>query len=257
VRRAVRQLVKEGADFIKIVATGGSTRSSIASRPAFNPDEMHALVDEAHKLGRTTAAHSSSTQGILNALEAGVDTIIHCRFIEPDGTIKYRPDVADAIAAAGRWVDGTLAQGLFRVHTLEWKRDSGQALTETEKQEIERGHRSADTLKEHFRQMLAAGIKMVSGSDSSWMWYPMGHYQEEVIEHAAWGMSNSDARRRQGSGSTRCGRQPASRRHRPARRAASLPGGSGDPLVTRGRELGPRHVEPSETSVTDPSLRSG
>jgi imidazolonepropionase-like amidohydrolase len=193
VRRTVRQLLKEGADFIKIVATGGSTRTSFASRPAFNVDEMHALVDEAHKFGKPTAAHSSSTQGIVNALEAGVDTIIHCRFIEPDGTLNYRPEVADAIAAAERWVDGTLAQGLFRVHQLEQKRDAGQPLTGAETREIERGLRSAEVLQDHFRRMLAAGVKMVSGSDSSWMWYPMGHFQEEVIEHAAWGMSVTDA----------------------------------------------------------------
>ncbi len=77
VRQAVRQLVKEGADFVKIVATGGSTRTSDPARPAYNPDELRALVDEAHKFGKPTAAHCSSTQGVIDAVEAGVDTIIH------------------------------------------------------------------------------------------------------------------------------------------------------------------------------------
>ena len=75
-RAAVRQLIKEGADFIKITATGGSTRTSYPSRPSFSVEELSAICDEAHRFGKHTAAHCASSQGIVNALDAGVDTII-------------------------------------------------------------------------------------------------------------------------------------------------------------------------------------
>jgi hypothetical protein len=130
VRRAVRQLVKEGADFVKIVATGGSTRTSYPSRPAFNPDEVRAIVDEAHKLGKPTAAHCASTQGVINAVEAGVDTIIHCVFLEPDGTPRFRPEVAERIAAGEAWVDFTVAQTWVRLLALEAKAERGEARSE-------------------------------------------------------------------------------------------------------------------------------
>ena len=52
-RAAVRQLIKEGADFIKITATGGSTRTSNSLRPSFNVDELTAICDEAHKFWHT------------------------------------------------------------------------------------------------------------------------------------------------------------------------------------------------------------
>ena len=51
-RAMTRQLIKEGADYIKITATGGSTPSSFPLRPAFNLDELKTITDEAHKFGK-------------------------------------------------------------------------------------------------------------------------------------------------------------------------------------------------------------
>ena len=90
-RAAVRQLIKEGADYIKITATGGSTRTSFPLRPSFDVDELSAITGEARKFGKLTAAHCTSTQGIVNCLDAGVDMIIHCVFKEADGNRQLSP----------------------------------------------------------------------------------------------------------------------------------------------------------------------
>ncbi len=58
-RAAVRQLVKEGVDFIKITATGGSTVTSVRGRPSFTVEEIEAITDEAHKFGKHAAAHAT------------------------------------------------------------------------------------------------------------------------------------------------------------------------------------------------------
>ena len=63
-RSAVRQLVKEGVDMIKITASGGSTRTSIGPRPSFNVDELTAICDEAHKFGKHVAAHCVNSLAI-------------------------------------------------------------------------------------------------------------------------------------------------------------------------------------------------
>jgi imidazolonepropionase-like amidohydrolase len=193
VRHMVRQLVKEGADFIKIVATGGSTRTSYPSRPSYTPEELRAIVDEAHKFGKPAAAHCSSTQGTINAVEAGVDTIIHCVFHEPDGSAKFRPEVAERIAERGAWVDATIAQSWMPALILREKALRGEALTEAERDAMARSERSREARQEHFRHLLGAGVKMVSGSDSSWGAYPMGKFQYEVIGHAEWGMGSMGA----------------------------------------------------------------
>lgn len=72
-RRAVREMVRAGADVIKIAASGGA-RSMV---PHFSPGELAALVDEAHRMGFRVACHALGATAIRNAVEAGVDSIEH------------------------------------------------------------------------------------------------------------------------------------------------------------------------------------
>ena len=90
-RHAVRQLVKEGADFIKIMASGGSTRSSHPYLPAFTPGELQAIVDEARRHERLTAAHAVPSAAIEDCLDAGLDMIIHCSMTGPDRRLRVPP----------------------------------------------------------------------------------------------------------------------------------------------------------------------
>ena len=77
-RKAVREQVKKGADVIKFIATGGVlTPGSDPGAPQLTREELQAGIEEAHKAGRRTAAHAKGTQGILNALRSGIDSIEH------------------------------------------------------------------------------------------------------------------------------------------------------------------------------------
>jgi imidazolonepropionase-like amidohydrolase len=215
VREAVRQLVKEGADFIKVAATGGSTRTSDATRAAYTVEELRALVDEAHRFGKPVAAHCSGTQGVAAALDAGMgegDTIIHCVFREPDGSTRYLPEIAERLATQRVWVDLTLAQSGARERLLRARAGmtdqpgrpvgtgaadapgtsgahaASAGLTERERAELASLERARAVRRDHVERLFAAGIKVVCGSDSSWGWYVTGEYQYEVIDHAEWGM---------------------------------------------------------------------
>jgi imidazolonepropionase-like amidohydrolase len=79
VRRAVREQIKYGADWIKYYADGGTQFRDgvIHSRPNYTDEESKALVDEAHRLGHKVAAHAGGKEAIDSALRAGVDTIEH------------------------------------------------------------------------------------------------------------------------------------------------------------------------------------
>ena len=187
-RAAVRQLIKEGADFIKVTATGGSTRTSHPSRPSFNVDEFSAITHEAHKFGKHVCAHCTSSGGMENALAAGVDTIIHGVHRDFDGNDDYRPDIADRIAEQGVFVNPTLGQGLARIRQLE---DNPDLALETEDVNVMR--RGSEVRMDHVARMRDAGIVMVAGSDSAWANYPMGDFQTEIEAHVMAGMSNMDA----------------------------------------------------------------
>lgn len=188
-RAAVRQLIKEGADFIKITATGGSTRTSHPLRPSFNVEELRAICEEAHRFGKHTAAHCASSQGMVNSLDAGIDTIIHGVHKEPDGADTYRPDISERIAEQGVFVNPTLGQGLARIRMLE----DMDSLTSEQQAELDIFRQNSDARMDHFARMRDAGVVMAAGSDSAWSHYPMGDYQTDIEAHAMAGMSNMEA----------------------------------------------------------------
>ena len=187
-RAAVRQLIKEGSDFIKVTATGGSTRTSHPFRPSFNVDEFSAITDEAHKFGKHVCAHCTSSGGMENALEAGVDTVIHGVHRDADGSDNYRSDIADRIAEQGVFVNPTLGQGLARIRQLE---DNPDLALETEDVDVMR--RGSEGRMDHVARMRDAGVVIVAGSDSAWANYPMGDFQTEIEAHVLAGMTNMEA----------------------------------------------------------------
>ena len=187
-RAAVRQLIKEGADFIKVTATGGSTRTSHPSRPSFNVDEFSAITDEAHKFGKHVCAHCTSSGGMENALEAGIDTMIHGVHRNSNGEDDYRLDISDRLAEQGVFVNPTLGQGLARIRQLE---DDPDLALGTEDVDVMR--RGSEVRMDHVARMRDAGVVMVAGSDSAWANYPMGDFQTEIEAHVMAGMSNMEA----------------------------------------------------------------
>ena len=193
VRAEVRKLIKEGADFIKLMATGGSTRSSYALRPSYTVDELRTAVDEAHRFGKLTAAHCASVKGIENCLEAGIDMIIHCVFEDEHGVYEYREDLAEKLARARAWVNPTLhvvQAGIDHVESLGRKRGS---LTVAESAGLERSKRSLENRVDATRKMAALGIRMTGGSDSPWGAYPPGEFVKELVALARVGLSNTQA----------------------------------------------------------------
>ena len=86
IRHVVRAQVKYGVDVIKILATGGVlSKGDSPGAPQFTPDELKAAAEEAHMAGRKIAAHAHGTQGIKNAILAGIDSIEHASLIDDEG----------------------------------------------------------------------------------------------------------------------------------------------------------------------------
>lgn len=111
VRKAVRERVKAGCDWIKVMATGGNmTRGSNTLAAQYTVEELRACVEEAHRLRKRVAAHCHGTAGIRAAVEAGVDMLEHCSFTGR-GTIDFDAGVVNAIAAKGIVVSPTVSVG--------------------------------------------------------------------------------------------------------------------------------------------------
>lgn len=98
---AVGRLADSGVDVIKVMATGGNvTPGSLPHESQFGAAELHAVVEAAHARGLPVATHAHGTSGVVDALDAGVDTIEHCTFMTADG-IAQDPALIERLAASG------------------------------------------------------------------------------------------------------------------------------------------------------------
>jgi imidazolonepropionase-like amidohydrolase len=106
-REAVRQRYKDGADSIKITATGGVLSiAKSGSAPQFTDEELAAVISTAHDYGMKVAAHAHGTEGIKRAVRNGIDSIEHGTFMDDEGVrlMKEKGTHYVPTISAGRWV---------------------------------------------------------------------------------------------------------------------------------------------------------
>lgn len=105
-RAAVRQRYKDGADFIKIAATGGVlSLAKSGQAPLFTEEELAAVVQTARDYGMTVAAHAHGTEGMLRAVRAGVHSIEHGTYMTDE--------VMTAMKEKGTYYVPTISAGQF------------------------------------------------------------------------------------------------------------------------------------------------
>jgi imidazolonepropionase-like amidohydrolase len=104
VRRAVREQIRAGADFVKVMTTGARSNELEDPEPLqLTEPELAAVTDEAHRLGYRVAAHAEGLDGCAAAIRHGVDTVEHGMYL------SHRPDLLAAMAAAGQFLVPTLS----------------------------------------------------------------------------------------------------------------------------------------------------
>src|SRR5437867_10975925 len=155
VRTTVRTIVRAGADVIKCATTGGaSSRAGHGPRDrAFTLEEMKALVDEAHLLGRRVMCHAVGGPGLRVAIEAGVDSIEHGCYLDEDRELV--PILAERGVA---FVPSLPVHEYHRESTAPHVRERAHAL---------RAHH-----QDSVARALEAGVKVVAGTDAGGHGHP-------------------------------------------------------------------------------------
>jgi imidazolonepropionase-like amidohydrolase len=145
-RTKVRELVRAGADFVKIAVSGGvsSPRRSPRHR-LFTEQEIAAVVDEAHAWGLPVACHALGGPGPLAAIRAGVDSIEHGVWLDAE--------CVDEMAARGTWYVPTLA-------AYEWHAELGGDRQRDYAAEMRKSHRAS------LERAHEAGVRIACGSDA-------------------------------------------------------------------------------------------
>jgi imidazolonepropionase-like amidohydrolase len=175
-RAKVRETVKYGADVIKVCASGGVlSKGDQPGTPQYTLEELTAIVEEAHKLGRKVAAHAHGTQSIKDAIRAGIDSVEHSSFIDDEG-----------IALAKQ--HGTYL--VFDIYNDDFILQAG-AKAGMLPESIEKEKKVGRTQRENFRKAWQAGAKIAFGTDAGV--YPHGDNARQFAKMVEWGMKPTDA----------------------------------------------------------------
>jgi len=175
-RAKVRETVKYGADVIKVCASGGVlSKGDQPGTPQYTFEELQAIVEEAHKLGRKVAAHAHGTQSIKDAIRAGIDSVEHSSFIDDEG-----------IALAKQ--HGTYL--VFDIYNDDFILQEG-AKSGMLPESIEKEKKVGRTQRENFRKAWQAGSKIAFGTDAGV--YPHGDNAKQFAKMVEWGMKPTDA----------------------------------------------------------------
>lgn len=191
-RLAARQMLKEGADFIKIMASGGGTVGTYSQFPSYEVEEMRAAIAEAHKIGKRASCHCIATESITRALDAGADHIEHCSFMAPDTTWQYDDDVAARVAQCGVFVTATLQVGLDSMVVMRERYARGIATPEEARIVTLTPHRDDNSIA-NIRHLHDLGVPIVAGNDAGWRYTGFGDFYKELQLLARAGMTPLEA----------------------------------------------------------------
>jgi imidazolonepropionase-like amidohydrolase len=175
-RALVRKVHKYGARVIKVCMTGGvlSKRDSVGAQQV-SLEEIRAIVEEAHRLGLRVAVHAHGTEGINDALRAGVDTIEHASLADAESFRLAREH--------GAWFD----MDIYNDDYILAEGANNGVYPESLAKEKMIGLRQRQT----FRAAHAAGVKMLFGTDAGV--YPHGTNARQFAKMVEWGMTPMEA----------------------------------------------------------------
>jgi imidazolonepropionase-like amidohydrolase len=192
VLRCVRQNFKEGADFIKLMVTGGGTPHTFPGHASYSVPEIAAAVNAAHQIGKKVAVHARGTAGIKNSIAAGVDCIEHSCFEHPDKTLKFDRQIVEEMAAAGTCVTPTIQLYRNWVKGLILKQKEG-TLTPDERETIKYIPKVLEEKYVALRGFLEAGVTCMAGNDAGIPGLEFGTFWGELDTLVEGGMSSVQA----------------------------------------------------------------
>jgi imidazolonepropionase-like amidohydrolase len=175
-RAKVREVIKYGADVIKICASGGVlSKGDLPGAEQYTLEEMKAIAEEAHKLGRKVAAHAHGTQAIKDAILAGIDSIEHSSLIDDEGIALAKQHHTFLV---------------FDIYNDDYILKEG-AKAGMLPESIEKEKTIGKLQRGNFRKAYLAGATLAFGTDGGV--YPHGDNARQFATMVEWGAKPIDA----------------------------------------------------------------
>jgi imidazolonepropionase-like amidohydrolase len=172
VQHKTREIIKYGADLIKVCATGGVlSKGDDPNASQYTLEEMKAIVADAHRLGRKVAAHAHGAQGVIWASEAGVDSVEHGHLMNDAAIATLKKN--------GTYLVPTL-------YLIDWQRENAAKanLPDYTRHKMQIVSEAAKT---NAKKAIEAGVKIGLGTDAAV--YPHGLNAHELAVYVSLGMT--------------------------------------------------------------------
>ncbi|MFP4226445.1 MAG: amidohydrolase family protein [Desulfobacterales bacterium] len=178
-RKAAREQLKQGADLLKVMATGAIMNpGSVPGAPQLDEDEIRAVVEEGRKVGKHTAAHAHGAEGIKNAVAAGVRTIEH-------GTLADA-EALQMMLEKGVFLTSTLSSNFWMLNARS-KNGVPQFMSE-------KAEEVAKIRRENLHRAIDLGVKVMMGTDAGTPYNFHGRNAMELAQYVKHGvMDEMDA----------------------------------------------------------------
>ncbi|HEY4668379.1 MAG TPA: amidohydrolase family protein [Tepidiformaceae bacterium] len=178
VRRAVREELRAGARAVKLFASGGVMTPGVDPRsPSLTEEELRAAVEEGHKAFRPVAAHAQATEGIKNAVRAGVDSIEHGVWLDDEAV--------ELMCERGTYLVATLTAPH---HIAKGGKEAG-----IPDYMVDKAHQVMADHIASFRAAVKAGVRVAMGTDQGTPLNHPGENAQEIVRMAEHGLSNGAA----------------------------------------------------------------
>ncbi|HEV7664407.1 MAG TPA: amidohydrolase family protein, partial [Chloroflexota bacterium] len=178
VRKAAREVLRDGADQIKVHTSGGvMSPNDEPGATGFSPDEIAAIVYEAQSAGKTVMAHAQATQGIKNAVLGGIHSIEHGIYLDEE--------VVEEMKRRGTFLVATLVAPLWVIRRAEQDATSVPPYAVRKAREVMADHVNS------FRLAVERGVKIAMGTDTGVG--PHGTNAEELERMVEGGLSPMQA----------------------------------------------------------------
>ena len=175
-RDKVREMRRNGAQVIKVCATGGVfSRNTEPGQQQLSEEELRAIAEEAHQWGLRVAAHAHGAAGIRAAIRAGIDTIEHASLIDAEGIRLAREH--------GTWL-------VMDIYNTEYTQAHGRENGILE-DNLRKDREIAQLQRDNFRAAHAAGVHMAFGTDAGVM--PHGSAGGQFRYMVEYGMTPMEA----------------------------------------------------------------
>lgn len=175
-RRAAREQLKEGADFLKVMASGAIMNpGGVPGATQLDVDEIRAVVQEGAKIGKHTAAHAHGAQGIKNAVQAGVRTIEHGTLADEDA-LKMMLD-------RNIYLVSTLSSNFWMLRYKKEQNGLPQFM-------YEKAREIAKIRSETLHQAIDLGVRVVMGTDAGTPYNYHGKNSMELVQYVEEGLMN-------------------------------------------------------------------